>query len=91
MYHELANGYALKSAPERDFGINYSDIAVHPEYQRRGLATRMLKKALTILKSEYSILRFGVAMGNPAESVYYNLGFLSGVTQYTLAIPSTEL
>ena len=61
-----------------------SDIAVHPDYQRRGLATKMLKKALTVLKSEYPTLRFGVAAGNPAESVYHSLGFLPGVTQYTL-------
>jgi ribosomal protein S18 acetylase RimI-like enzyme len=65
------------------------DIAVHPHYQRRGLATKMLKKALTILKSEYPTLRFGVAIGNPAEAVYYSLGFLPGTAEYRLVMPPT--
>ena len=67
------------------------DIAVHPEYQRKGLATRMLKKALSVLKSEYSTLRFGVAAGNSAESFYHNLGFIPGVVAYTLIMPPLEV
>lgn len=65
-----------------------SDIAVHPEYRRQGLGSRMLKKALTELEGQYATLRFGVALGNPAEAFYYNLGFLPGVTQYTLVMPA---
>jgi hypothetical protein len=46
----------------------------------------MLKKALTELRGQYATLRFGVALGNPAEAFYYSLGFLPGVTQYTLSL-----
>jgi ribosomal protein S18 acetylase RimI-like enzyme len=63
-----------------------SDIAVHPEYRRQGLGSRMLRKALTELRGQYATLRFGVALGNPAEAFYYSLGFLPGVTQYTLSL-----
>jgi len=64
-----------------------SDIAVHPEYRRRGLASQMLKRALTKLSRDYATLRFGVAAGIPAEALYHGLGFVPGVTHYRLAMP----
>lgn len=54
------------------------DIVVHHEYRGRGIATNMLKKALTTLKPHFPILRLYVMQGNSAESVYYNLGFNPG-------------
>ncbi len=39
----------------------------------------MLKKALTILKKEYPVVRLYVDIGNEAEQVYENLGFLKGL------------
>ena len=63
------------------------DISVHPEYRRQGIGTKMLKKALSALYGEYPVLKFGVAVGNPAEAFYYDLGFLPGITQYRLVKP----
>ncbi|MCY6370599.1 GNAT family N-acetyltransferase [Clostridium ganghwense] len=53
-------------------------IGVDPSYRGKHLATTMLKKALTVLKKEYPILRLFVTIGNVAESVYYELGFIPG-------------
>jgi len=65
-----------------------ADISVHPEYRRRGLGGRMLKKALTALHGVFATVKFGVAVGNPAEAFYYSLGFLPGVAQHKLRIPA---
>jgi len=61
-----------------------SDIAVHPEHRRCKIGTQMMRRALAALAGEFPTLRFGVAMGNPAEAFYYRLGFLPGPPQYTL-------
>lgn len=63
------------------------DIAVRPCYQGRGLATALLKKAITTVAPYYPAIRLFVTVGNPAQSVYYNLGFLPGPEFYELAIP----
>ena len=63
------------------------NLVVCSGYRRRGLATRMLKRALTILNEEYPVLRLSVIAGNPAQSVYYSLGFLPGIEKATLHIP----
>jgi ribosomal protein S18 acetylase RimI-like enzyme len=63
------------------------DVAVSSDYQGRGLATRMLQKALTALKEGgYAALTLDVGVGNRAEALYYNLGFLPGVETATLSI-----
>ena len=49
-------------------------LGVIPSYRGNGLATSMLKRALTAIKDKYPILRLYVMEGNNAESVYYNLG-----------------
>jgi hypothetical protein len=41
---------------------------------------------LTTLAGEFPTLRFGVAIGNPAEAFYYRSGFLPGPAQYELAL-----
>ncbi|ASA25151.1 GNAT family N-acetyltransferase [Paenibacillus donghaensis] len=56
-------------------------IGVIPAHRGRGLATRMLQRALTILKDKYPMLRLYVMEGNDAESVYFNLGFVPGVQE----------
>lgn len=56
-----------------------SQIAVKPNYEGRGIGTKMLKKALTILKKEYPVVRLYVDIGNEAEQVYDSLGFLKGL------------
>ncbi|OPA73028.1 GNAT family N-acetyltransferase [Paenibacillus selenitireducens] len=56
-------------------------IGVIPAYRGRGIATRMLQRALTGLKDKYPVLRLYVMEGNDAESVYLNLGFVPGVQE----------
>ncbi|MCJ8013659.1 GNAT family N-acetyltransferase [Paenibacillus sp. KQZ6P-2] len=66
-------------------------IGVIPSYRGRGLATLMLKRALSILKEDYPILRLYVMEGNAAESVYVNLGFVAGVQEIqSMYIPVHE-
>jgi ribosomal protein S18 acetylase RimI-like enzyme len=55
------------------------EIAVKPSYAGKGLGTKMLKKALSVLQEEYPVLRLYVTIGNDAEKVYHNLGFLKGL------------
>ena len=50
----------------------------------------MLKKALTVLNNEYPILRLFVTIGNVAESVYYELGFIQGAEFKIFYIPGAE-
>jgi len=64
------------------------DVVVHPDYQGRGLATNMIKKSLSISAMHYPAMRLFVTVGNPAQSVYYNLGFLPAPEFYELEIPS---
>ncbi|MEC0091982.1 GNAT family N-acetyltransferase [Paenibacillus macquariensis] len=54
------------------------NIAVLPGFNGKGIATKMLKKALNRLKGHYPVLRLYVLQGNTAESVYYKLGFMPG-------------
>ncbi len=55
------------------------NITVAPSHREKGIATKMLKRALSILKEQgYPILRLYVMQGNEAEAVYYNLGFVAG-------------
>lgn len=56
-------------------------IGVIPSFRGQGLATKMLKRAMTVIKDEYPILRLYVMEGNAAESVYLNLGFVPGVQE----------
>lgn len=73
-----------------DYAAVYS-IGVIPAYRGRGLATRMLQRALTGLKDHYPYLRLYVMEGNAAESVYYNLGFVPGVQEIqSMYIPAIE-
>nr|WP_246317983.1 GNAT family N-acetyltransferase [Paenibacillus taichungensis] len=66
-------------------------IGVNPAYRGKGLATRMLQRALTSLKDKYPVLRLYVMEGNDAESVYFNLGFVSGVQEIqTMYVPVHE-
>jgi len=65
---------------EGTFPAVYS-IAVHPTYRRRGIATNMLKRALSVLHGRHPILRLYVMQGNEAEAAYAALGFKQGVLE----------
>lgn len=88
-YEEKLVGACLVSLFEQWPLIYY--IAVHPEYKGKHIGSTMLKKALTILNREYSVLRLFVTLGNASESIYYNLGFVPGAEFKRLYIPVEEL
>lgn len=67
-----------------------SNIMVDPEYRGKGIATNLLKNSLTVLKGNYEVVRLFVTVGNVAESLYYNFGFLPGMEQITFILPSKE-
>ncbi|WP_225446335.1 GNAT family N-acetyltransferase [Paenibacillus rhizovicinus] len=55
------------------------NIAVVPSHRGKGIATKMIQRALSVLREQdYPILRLYVMQGNDAEAVYYNLGFAAG-------------
>ncbi|MWV43637.1 GNAT family N-acetyltransferase [Paenibacillus sp. HJL G12] len=65
------------------------ELAVMPSFRGRGLATRMVQRALTILEQRgQPLLRIRVMHGHPIESVCFQLGFMPGplflpsMTQY---------
>lgn len=67
------------------------DVAVHPSYQGKGLASRMINKALTVLEAQYPVLRLFVTLGNDAELLYHRLGFLPGDEATEMVIPATKM
>lgn len=64
-----------------------SNIVVDPKYRGRRIATNLLKESLTVLNEQFEIIRLFITVGNAAESVYYNFGFLPGIEQITFTLP----
>lgn len=54
------------------------ELFVLPEYRGEGLAETMLKHSITSAFPVTSVMKLHVLMGNPAESLYRKLGFVSG-------------
>lgn len=63
-----------------------SDIAVTPRYRSNRIASKLLRRALTVLHKEYEVLRLFVTIGNSAEALYYNIGFYPGLEQTTFEL-----
>ena len=59
-------------------------VVTHPDYRRRGLAKRLMQYASNVVKSEYDYLALAVTVGNPAQSLYYDMGFVPGIVTHTL-------
>lgn len=53
------------------------NIFVDPSYRRRGLATNMIKRALTVYADEYSHVDLETEKENPAKLLYEKLGFVT--------------
>jgi ribosomal protein S18 acetylase RimI-like enzyme len=62
-------------------------VAVHPTNQRRGLATNLMKRAISMLAPNYDWVKLAVTVDNPAVTVYRRLGFLEGDTLHQLSRP----
>lgn len=54
------------------------DIAVNPMYRGKGIATSMLRRAISILEEKYPVVWLFVTSGNEAERLYRKLGFYGG-------------
>jgi ribosomal protein S18 acetylase RimI-like enzyme len=63
---------------DNDFS-EIGDVVVKPAYRKSGIASNMIKQALTNLKKISPATILCVTIGNPAESVYHKMGFFSGV------------
>lgn len=62
------------------------EISVKPSYEGRGLGTNMIKKALSVLKDEFPVVRLYVNMENKAQNLYHNLGFLKGAERIEMKL-----
>lgn len=62
-------------------------IAVAPDYRMHGLASNLLRRAITMLEPAYEWVKLVVTVGNPAEAIYHKMGFVAGDTLNSLSIP----
>jgi len=53
------------------------DMVVDYDYQRKGIASNLIKRVLNITRNNYPALRLNVTVGNDAEEFYKKLGFTS--------------
>ena len=53
-------------------------VSVLPEYRRQGIATAMLRRAINDAYPVSPAITLGVLVGNPAEILYRNNGFIPG-------------
>lgn len=67
------NGYCHNNFSE------IGEIAVKPAYRNLGIASNMIKQALTNLKKVSPATILCVTIGNSAEGLYHKMGFFSGV------------
>lgn len=63
---------------DNDFS-EIGEVVVKPHYRKLGLATIMIKLALTNLNKISPATILCVTIGNKSEGLYHNLGFFSGV------------
>lgn len=69
-------------------GIKIENIGIDNSCRGKHLATNMIKRALTVLNDKYDVLRLFVTVVNPAQSVYYQLGFVPGAEFKRFDIPA---
>lgn len=60
-------------------------VVTHPDYQGRGLARQLIHYGIHTVHEVHDFVGLAVTIGNPAESLYHNMGFVSGAATYTLA------
>jgi len=63
---------------DNDFS-EIGDIVVKPAYRKSGIASKMIKQALTNLNKISPATILCVTIGNPSEGLYHKMGFFSGV------------
>jgi ribosomal protein S18 acetylase RimI-like enzyme len=53
------------------------DFVVHPEYQKKGLACKIMQRTLSLQHRRYPAIRLSITEGNDAEKFYEKIGFIS--------------
>jgi ribosomal protein S18 acetylase RimI-like enzyme len=66
------------------------DIVVKPGYRGLGLASNMIKLALTNLKEISPAVILCVTIGNPSEGLYHKMGFFPGVKFTTMYLDAKK-
>ncbi len=61
-------------------------IAVHPDFQRHGLGRQLILHAINQLKDQHDYVGLAVTLGNPAQHLYKNLGFVAAPPTYSLSL-----
>jgi len=56
-----------------------NQVGVLPDYRGQGIAEKMIKRALTVLKDISPATKLDVTVGNSAEALYYKMGFYAGI------------
>jgi len=59
-------------------------VAVHPDYQKRGIARRLMQYGMDKIHADYDYVALAVTLDNPAHGLYHQMGFVSGATTYVL-------
>jgi GNAT superfamily N-acetyltransferase len=59
-------------------------VAVHPRYQRQGMATALIHRAITLLEPQAGWVKIALSAENPALSLYTRLGFVAATPLFTL-------
>lgn len=60
------------------------DLHVLKEHRRKGIASAMMKKAMSIMSVQHKFMRLFVIDGNPAGNLYDKLGFITGNPVYIM-------
>lgn len=59
-------------------------VSVLPEYRRQGIAKAMILNSINHAHKVSPVIGLGVLVGNPAEILYQNLGFIKGPEYFRL-------
>ena len=59
-------------------------VSVIPQYRRKGLAKAMILNSINTAYKVSPVIGLGVMVGNPAELLYNEIGFISGCEYYDL-------
>ncbi|GFZ30381.1 hypothetical protein CSC2_09070 [Clostridium zeae] len=60
-------------------------VSVLPEYRRQGIAKAMILNSINNANKISPVIGLGVLVGNPAQILYQNLGFIKGPEYFSLA------
>ncbi|MCA9331242.1 GNAT family N-acetyltransferase [Candidatus Saccharibacteria bacterium] len=63
-------------------------VVVHPAYQRQRIGRHLMERAIHRLAADFTAVKLAVTDGNPAQTLYYQMGFMPGEPIYNLVYGS---